>query len=110
MAWLNRMRMDVTPFRMSRDYRMLFLAATVFYLGAMVSCVAVPYHLFQLTGSNFVVGAVGWSSSSLVVFGRWGGALADHVDRRTMLVWTGVAQVLLTGVLVVNALLGSPQV
>lgn len=111
MSWLNRMRMDVTPFRQSRDYRILFLAGTVFYLGAMVSYVAVPYQLYQLTGSNFVVGAVGLVELvPLVVFGLWGGALADHVDRRTMLVWTGVAQVLLTCVLVVNAFLGSPQV
>lgn len=103
--------MDVTPYRESRDYRLLFLAGTVFYLGAMVSYVAVPYQLYQLTGSNFVVGAVGIVELvPLVVFGLWGGALADHLDRRALLVWTGVAQVVFTAVLVVNAFLDRPRV
>ncbi len=108
---VSRMRMDVTPLRTSRDYRVLFLAGTVFYLGAMVSYVAVPFQLYQLTGSNFVVGAVGLVELlPLVVFGLWGGALADHLDRRLLLVWTGVAQVVLTAVLAVNAFLPVPHV
>ena len=114
MAWLDvvsRLRMDVTPFRQSRDYRLLLLAGTVFYLGGMMTYVAVPYQLYDLTGSNFMVGAVGIVELlPLVVFGLWGGALADHMDRRTLLVWTGVAQVVFTSVLVVNAFLPEPQV
>ena len=108
---LARLRMDVTPLRTSRDYRVLFLAGTVFYLGAMVSYVAVPFQLYQLTGSNFVVGAVGLVELvPLVVFGLWGGALADHLDRRLMLVWTGVAQVVLTAVLALNAFQPQPHI
>jgi MFS family permease len=113
-AWLDvvsRLRMDVTPFRQSRDYRLLLLAGTVFYLGGMMTYVAVPYQLYDLTGSNFMVGAVGIVELlPLVVFGLWGGALADHMDRRTLLVWTGFAQVVFTSVLVVNAFLPEPQV
>jgi len=105
------MRMDLTPLRSSRDYRRLFLAGTVFYLGAMVSYVAVPFQLYQLAGSNFVVGAVGLVELvPLVVFGLWGGALADHLDRRLLLVWTGAPQVVLTAVLAVNAFLPGPKV
>ena len=108
---LWRLRMDTTPWRGSRDFRLLFLAGTVFYLGGMVGYVALPYQLYQLTRSNFVVGAVGAVELvPLVVFGLWGGALADHLDRRTMVVWTGVAQALLTGLLVVNAFLATPRV
>jgi MFS family permease len=113
-AWLtalDRIRMDLTPFRQSRDYRLLFLAGTVFYLGGMVTYVAVPFQLYDITGSNFVVGAVGIVElAPLIVFGLWGGALADHMDRRTLLVWTGVAQVVFTSLLVVNAFLPEPQV
>ena len=55
----------------------------------MVSYVALPYQIYQLTGSNFAVGAMGLVELvPLVVFGLYGGALADHVDRRTMLVLT----------------------
>ena len=104
------LRVDVTPLRTSRDFRLLFWAGTVFYLGGMVSYVALPYQIYQLTGSNFAVGAMGLVELlPLVVFGLYGGALADHLDRRTMLVWTAVAQVALTAALLGNALLPSPS-
>src|SRR4051794_28150307 len=105
------MRVDLTPMRTRRDFRLLFLAGTVFYLGAMVSYVAVPYQVYTLTGSNFAVGAIGLVELvPLVVFGLYGGALADHVDRRRLLVLTGVAQAVLTGVLAVNAFRAHPDV
>ncbi len=106
-----RLRVDVTPLRTSRDFRRLFAAGTVFYLGAMVSYVALPYQIYQLTGSNFAVGAMALVELvPLVVFGLYGGALADHVDRRKMLVLCGLAQVVLTGALLANALLDRPSV
>jgi MFS family permease len=106
-SWRDRLRalrVDTTPLRTSRDFRLLFLAGTVFYLGGMVSYVALPYQLYRLTGSNFAVGALGIVELvPLLFFGLYGGALADHVDRRRLLVGTGIAQVLLTAVLMVNA-------
>ena len=104
------LRVDITPLRTSRDFRLLFVAGSVFYLGAMVSYVALPYQIYQLTRSNFAVGAIGLVEVvPLVVFGLYGGALADHVDRRKMLVATGVAQAVLTAVLLVNATVSQPQ-
>ena len=108
---LRAMRLDTTPLRQSRDFRLLFIAGTVFYLGGMVSYVAVPYQLYQLTGSNFAVGALGIAELvPLLVFGLYGGALADHMDRRKLLIGTALAQVLLTGVLAWNAFLPDPHV
>jgi MFS family permease len=105
------LRVDVTPLRTSRDFRLLFTAGTVFYLGAMVSYVALPYQIYQLTGSNFAVGAMALVElMPLVVFGLYGGALADHVDRRRMLILCGAAQVVLTAGLLANALLDDPSV
>jgi MFS family permease len=113
-TWRNRlraMRMDVTPLRDSRDFRLLFAAGTVFYFGAMVSYVAIPYQIYTLTGSNFAVGAIGLVElAPLIVFGLYGGALADHVDRRRLLIGTGIAQALFTGVLAVNAFREDPSV
>ncbi len=64
--------MDTTPLRTSRDFRLLFLAGTVFYLGGMVSYVALPYQLYRLTGSNFAVGALGMLERvPLLFFGDW---------------------------------------
>jgi MFS family permease len=114
MGWRSRLaglRIDVTPLRTSRDFRLLFAAGTVFYLGGMVSYVAVPFQIYQLTGSNFAVGAMSLVELlPLIVFGLYGGALADHVDRRKMLVLCGIAQVVLTAGLLANAMLVNPSV
>ena len=108
---ISRLRVDVTPLRTSRDFRLLFVAGTVFYLGQMVSYVALPYQIYTLTRSNFAVGAVALVELvPLVVFGLYGGALADHVDRRRMLVVCGIAQVVITSGLLGNSLLESPSV
>ena len=108
---MSRLRLDTTPLRESRDFRLLTFGGTAFYLGGMVSYVAVPYQLYHLTGSNFAVGALGIVELvPLVVFGLYGGALADHADRRRMLLATGAAQILLTAVLVGNAFLPDPRV
>ena len=102
--------MDVTPLRESRDFRLLFVAGTVFYFGGMVSYVAIPLQVYRLTGSNFAVGAIGLVELvPLLVFGLYGGALADHVDRRRLLVGTGIAQAVLTAVLGANAFRDDPN-
>lgn len=114
MTWRERLRalrLDLTPLRESRDFRLLFVAGTVFYLGGMVSYVAIPFQIYTLTGSNFAVGAVGLVELvPLIVFGLYGGALADHVDRRRLLIWTGVAQASFTAVLAVNAFRDDPSI
>ena len=114
MTWaarLRALRMDLTPWRSSRDFRLLLVAGTVFYFGAMVSYVAIPFQVYKLTGSNFAVGAIGLVELvPLVVFGLYGGALADHVDRRKLLVGLGVAQAALTVVLALNAFRDDPSV
>src|SRR5918997_45177 len=103
--------MDLGPLRESRDFRLLFTAGSVFYLGSMVAYVAVPFQIYRLTGSNFMVGAVGAVELvPLIVFGLYGGALADHVDRRRLLVVTGLAQVTLMGVFAWNAFRDEPRV
>jgi MFS family permease len=113
MSWGDRfraMRMDTRPLRESRDFRLLFVAGTVFYFGGMVSYVAIPFQIYHLTGSNFAVGAVALVELvPLIVFGLYGGALADHVDRRRLLIGTGVAQAVFTVVLAVNAFLEDPS-
>jgi MFS family permease len=112
-SWRSRLtglRMDLTPLGSSRDFRVLFGAGFVFYLGMMVGYVAVPFQLYSLTGSNFAVGAFGLVQLvPLVVAGLYGGALADRLDRRRVLVLTGVAQVVGTAVLLLNALAPRPS-
>ena len=107
---MRGLRLDTTPLRRSRDFRLLFSAGTVFYFGGMITYVAIPYQLYTITGSNIAVGLVGLVELvPLVVFGLYGGALADHVDRRRLLVGCGVAQSALVAVLAFNASLDHPR-
>lgn len=107
----ERTRIDVTPLRVSRDFRLLFVGGAVSYIGSMITYVALPFQLKELTGSYLQVGLLGAVEVvPLVVFGLWGGALADALDRRRVVVWTEVAFTVLSAALVVNAMLDSPRI
>lgn len=91
---------DTTPLR-TPAFRRLWIAAIVTVVGAQLTVVAVPTQLYQLTGSSAWVGLAGlFGLVPLIVFGLWGGAIADAVDRRGLLVITG------TGIAVTSLLLG----
>lgn len=108
--WYARLRVDVTPLRASRDFRLIFFSGLVTYLGSMITYVALPFQVAQLTGSFIAVGLIGLVElAPLIIFGLYGGSLADTVDRRVMVVATEVASGLLVAVLLVNALLPDPQ-
>lgn len=107
---LSAIKVDVTPIRRSRDFRIIFSAGLVTYLGSMITYVALPFQVAQLTDSFFAVGAIALVELvPLVVFGLYGGALADVVDRRVMVLATESAMALLVLALMVNAFLPSPQ-
>ncbi|MET8775846.1 MFS transporter [Nocardia sp. NPDC050713] len=89
---------DTTPLR-NPDYRRLWTTNIVTVIGAQLSVVAVPQQIFQITGSSGYVGLAGlFGLVPLIVFGLWGGALADVMDRRKLMVittaGTGVTAVL----------------
>jgi MFS family permease len=80
---------DTRPLR-SPDFRRLWTAGIVTAVGAQLTVVAVPTQIFGLTGSSAYVGLTGlFGLVPLVVFGLWGGAIADAVDRRLLLLFTG---------------------
>ncbi len=79
---------DTRPLR-NDHFRRLWLANIVTVIGAQLTVVAVPAQIYQLTGSSAYVGLTGlFGLVPLVVFGLWGGALADVFDRRTLLLVT----------------------
>ncbi len=108
MTSARRIRIDTTPLRTSRDFRILFSAGVVTYLGSMFTMVAVPLQAQQMTGSFVAVGLLGLVEVvPLVVFGLWGGALADHMDRRLMILGAEIGSLVCSLALLANAL--SPQ-
>jgi MFS family permease len=79
---------DTRPLR-TPAFRRLWLAGIVTSVGTQLSVVAVPVQVFALTGSSTYVGLTGlFGLVPLVVFGLWGGAIADAVDRRKLLMVT----------------------
>src|SRR6185436_10837045 len=71
-------------------YRRLWSAGVVTVIGSQLSVVAVPTQIYELTGSSSYVGLTGlFGLVPLVVFGLWGGAIADVMDRRILLMLTG---------------------
>jgi len=105
------MLLDVSPLRRHRDYRLLYIGQTVSFFGTMLTYVAVPYQVFQLTHSSFWVGALGtFQLVPLLVAGLWGGALADSLDRRRMLVTAEIAMAIGSTMLFLNAARERPSV
>jgi MFS family permease len=106
----SRWRVDLTPLRTSPDFRRIFISGLVTYLGSMITYVALPFQVAELTGSFVAVGLIGLAELvPLVVFGLYGGTLADTVNRRTMVIATEAASGVLIIALFVNALLPSPH-
>jgi MFS family permease len=102
---------DVQPLRRHRDFRLLFAGQAVSFFGSMVTYVAIPYQVFQLTGSSLLVGLLGLVElAPLLVTALVGGALADAVDRRRMVRFAELGLSLAAGALLLNALLADPQV
>ncbi|GIH72980.1 MFS transporter [Sphaerimonospora thailandensis] len=82
---LKRLALDTRPLRVPA-YRRLLLGQGVSFIGFQLTAVAVSGQMFEITGSSLWVGFIGpVSLVPLVVFGLWGGAVADAVDRRRLL-------------------------
>ncbi|HEX4789454.1 MAG TPA: MFS transporter [Actinospica sp.] len=90
---LRRMAVDTRPLRHA-PYRRLWTSSVVTAMGSQMTAVAVPFQIYQLTNSSGWVGIASFCGLlPLIVFGLWGGAVADTMDRRTLMVLTntGVA-------------------
>jgi MFS family permease len=106
-----RFVVDIRPLRESRDFRRLWFGTGISAIGSQITTVAIPYQVYQETGSTLVVGLLGIAALvPLLIVPIYGGAVADAVDRRRMLLLSDLALLLVTGGLVVNALLPDPAV
>ena len=86
---------DLTPLKKYPDFRNLWTAGLISYFGSMITYVALPFQLKELTGSYLAVGLLGVVEIvPLIIFGLYGGVLADSVDRKKM-VWATEAGALI---------------
>jgi MFS family permease len=105
------MLLDLSPLRVSRDYRLLFFGQLVSFFGSMMTFIVVPWQMYQLTQSSAMVGYIYLAEFvPMVALAFVGGALADFFDKRKMLRLTEVGQTTVTAILLLNSLLAQPRV
>ncbi|MFM8329996.1 MAG: MFS transporter, partial [Actinomycetales bacterium] len=103
--------LDLTPLRKYRDFRLIFTAGLFSYFGSMITFVALPFQIKELTNSFWAVGLIGVVEIvPLTIFGLYGGVLADHVDRKKMIWLTEFGTLIATLILFINAWRENPSV
>jgi MFS family permease len=102
---------DFSPLRQSREFRLLYTGQFVGAFGNAVSFVVLPIQMYALTQSPFSVGLLGLVEFFPMFFMAFvGGALADRVDRRRLIVASELGLATVCALLAVNALSPAPQV
>lgn len=105
----SRLLPDLSPWRSSADFRLLWVQGLITYFGSFMALIALPLQIKDLTGSPLAVGAMGAVELvPLIVFGLYGGALADSADRRKVILGTEAGLGVLALVLLANALAPEP--
>ena len=109
MSSLRKHTLDLTPLQVSRDFRLLWMGSTVSAIGSMLTRVAVPLQVYDLTHSSWKVGLTGAISLGPVVLASvFGGALADVSERRRLILRGLFIGALISVLLAVNAV-GEPR-
>jgi MFS family permease len=104
------MLLDIGPLRHNTAFRRLFASQFISGLGTMVSYVAVPWQIYELTHSNAQVGLLGLVQLvPVVVCGLLGGAVADRMDRKRLLMGSEALMALCLAGLLANALSATPS-
>src|SRR5215218_3050238 len=111
MARLPRIALDLTPLRSSRDLRLLLIGEFLTGLGTQAALVALPYQLYTQTGSPLLTGLLGAVElAPLVAAALLGGAVADRMDRRLLLIGVQAGLVAAAATLAAGAVAGEPPV
>ena len=107
---MSKIAIDLTPLKKYPDFHNLWTAGLISYLGSMITYVALPFHLKEITGSYLAVGILGIIEIvPLIIFGLYGGVLADSVDRKKMIWATEAAALVIVLILLANSVLPDPK-
>jgi MFS family permease len=108
---VRKYAIDLSPIKKYRDFKLLFTAGLFSYFGSMITFVALPFQVKELTGSFWAVGLIGVVEIiPLIVFGLYGGVLADYLDRKKMIWFTEFGTLIATSILLINSLQEKPSV
>ena len=107
---VGRQTLDTRPLQIA-PFRRLLIGQGTSFIGSMLTQVAVPVQVYELTRSSLYVGYVGLAGLlPIVVFGLYGGAIADAVDRRVLYLWSSLGGWAVTLALLVQTLLDARNV
>lgn len=108
---LESIRIDISPLRELPAFRRLWMSSLITRFGSMITYVAAPYQIKELTGSYVAVGFIGvLEIIPLVIFGLYGGTLADRIDRRRIVLDTEFGLMISVFLLALNSRSAAPQV
>jgi MFS family permease len=103
--------MDAAPLREVPGFRWMFSGMLLQQTGRQLTVVAVPIQVFQLTGSTLAVGLLGLVQLvPLLAMSLVGGALADAVNRRVLLIAAQLGLAVTAFGLFANSLMPSPAI
>ena len=102
--------MDLSPLKVSADFRRLFVGQAISEFGTQITFVAVPFQVYVITRSTAMVGLLAlFEAIPLIVLPIVGGTIADAVERRRMLMVAHALTAALSIALAVNAFLPEPR-
>ena len=105
------MLLDISPLRKHRDFRFVFAGQFVSAFGSFLTYVALQVQIYRITKSSAIVGLLGAVQLvPLAITALWGGALADALDRRRLLLCCEVLLLCGSLTLAVNSTLSQPSV
>lgn len=108
---MARIAVDLTALRQSRDLRLLTIGQAASSLGTQAALVAIPYQVYVLSHSAFLVGLTGAVELLPLILGSLiGGAYADRHDRRKIMLGAQAFEAMVALALAVVTALGEPHV
>ena len=108
---LGSLVVDPTPLRLDRDFRLLWRGQAISAIGRMITAAVLPYQVYVLTGDLLMLGALSIVQLvPILVFALGGGAVADAVDRRRLLLVTQIGLAASSLALAALAFLSAPPV
>ena len=108
---LRGLLVDLEPIKRDRDFRIVWIGQLINGLGRQLTAVALPFELWQLTHSSLSIGLLALVQlGPILVFSLGGGAVADAVDRRRLLIVTQLALAACSLGLAAITVLPSPSV
>lgn len=102
-----RLLADLTPLRESPAFRRLWIGSTLSQIGGGMTRFAVSLQVYEITHSSFAVGVIGVAQMvPTLTIGLAGGAVADSVDRRRLVLATSSGLAAVTIALAAQSLAG----